>query len=502
MPKRHRGDDSPSLLPLPLPTVPHAPFGSGGGGDLNYPLEAAPLYPYDPPMAWLPPALPLPSLSAAPKQMQELDERCGVRFGVYRPRHRLSKELVIDEMDAVRMTSFVEHVFIEVGCSPLHPEETDYEWARIFFSDAEAAELTVALLSYPGRRSKFTRFVTQRLPLPKKSGDADPSSVHPVSGDQPPSYPATPGAQPADVVDTVLLRFADGWCVASTLELYSTAGLEECLGQKKRGLLSCCEVCGDFNGEEMSSGGSGGCLRGLECPNAHLRKNFFFKLLVPPLIRVTDRQVAATNGNDSAAATDEVPVTAAPPQCRSAGLWLADRATDTLIVHHLPADIDLSAFVYMFSRCPGYLRAQTVRAQTHVRYGVVWFADHAAAVAARTEAAAALHLPILFYGEKAEHAADSEEGPHGKSEPSTHTEAIPASKIKSSVASNGSASAAVATTAAAATSKSSEVPFPPLPEGWEFGLSRRTMQYFFLQTGKKSTTWKHPVTQERYSAKR
>ena len=43
------------------------------------------------------------------------------------------------------------------------------------------------------------------------------------------------------------------------------------------------------------------------------------------------------------------------------------------------------------------------------------------------------------------------------------------------------------------------VPFPPLPSGWGYGVSRRNGKYYFFEHGSKApTTFKHPVTGDKY----
>lgn len=532
-----------SIFPAPLPaplTPPQVPSGP--------PPRYGPIFPAPPPFhAWAaqtppppppPPAPPLPTLSAAAKDLTEVDVRAGVRLGVYRAATRLNKEQVMDEIESVRMTSSVERVLLEPPSQPsalpgVPVEEREYAWATVFFADAEAAELCAARLCQPGRRSKWPRVCIQRLPptsllsAPLTSAESERYRVHAYQLESAASTPGAAAAVASALTDTVLARSADGWCLLSTGALYPTLGLATYLKHRRGGDFSGVEVCAKFQADAAMDT----CSEGGKCAALHLRESEQWKLLLPVVrLPVTNTASAVTPGRTSVGNSPHVkPAPANTPPAAVHPLsetpWQQARHADCLLVNPLPNDIDETSFVYMFRGCRGYVRAQTVRTFDQGRYGVVQFADAARAQEARREAAANSALVVRFYGEVSggtsappspapgtatketswspsgtpDNAAIGTCAPHPSDENgSRESFATPGKRsadgaAEKDVTSGGPGGGAT---------HDSKVPFPPLPEGWEYGLSRRTMQYFFTQLGKKSTTWKHPVTQEQYKAKR
>ncbi|KAK7201590.1 RNA recognition motif (RRM, RBD, or RNP domain) [Novymonas esmeraldas] len=461
---------------------------------------------------WVAPAPPpLPTLSASAKDISEMDVRAGLRLGVYRAATRLNKEQVMDEVDSVRMTSHVERVLLEsphqtAQLTGVPPQEQEYAWAIVFFSTAEAADLCAALLCQPGRRSKWPRMSIQRLPLmtaltePYTADEEQRMRVH--------VYQMTAGAVSehaiasgasllSDVQDSVLTRSAFGWCVLSTGGLFPTLGLAAYVHHRRLGDFISVDVCATFDPESAADK----CTAGGQCSDIHLRSCHQWRLLVPPVLLSRKAHAGA--------------LAATAALCPAETAWQRARHADTLSVMPLPAEIDEAAFEYMFRQCAGFRRAQTVRTADAQRYGVVEFADAASAQLARQQATSSSNLAVRFVGDAASGgvhpagagaAVASTAGTAATTTPSgepTHdaggTTALSGASEERCSSTNAAAAAAAA---AAPAAHSPGVPFPPLPGGWEYGLSRRTMQYFFLQSGKKSTTWKHPVTQEQYRAQR
>ncbi|AYU83982.1 hypothetical protein LdCL_360069800 [Leishmania donovani] len=474
-----------------LPPPPSPPVGAARYG---------PAFPRRPPDAWAAPP-PLPTLSASAKDISEMDVRAGLRLGVFRAATRLSKEQVMDEIESVRMTSHVERVLLEsphqIALLPgVPPLEQEYAWATVFFSSAEAADLCAALLCQPGRRSKWARVSIQRLPIvssqtePYTAEEEQRAQVH-VYQMNAVAHRLTKGDGAAllcGVHDTVLAQSAYGWCVLSTGGLFPTSGLAAYLKHRHVGNFTGIDVCADFDPRCDEDK----CAAGGQCKGVHLRACEQWRLLVPPVL--ISKRETLTAGTPTLVITSP-----------AESAWQRARRKDTLLVMPLPPEIDEAAFVYMFRWCDGFQRAQTVRTVDALRYGVVQFADAASAQLARQQAISHSNLPVRFVGETAADANSTESlkaSPAASStEPTGSATARPPNKSRTAAPSGANAVPASGSSTAAAT-HAPDVPFPPLPGGWEYGLSRRTMQYYFLQSGKKSTTWKHPITQEQYKAHR
>ncbi|KAG5490757.1 hypothetical protein JKF63_00879 [Porcisia hertigi] len=472
---------APPLAPIPAPRY-------------------GPIFPRPPSGAWPVPA-PLPTLSASAKDISEMDVRAGLRLGVFRALTQLNKEQVMDEIESVRMTSHVERVLLEsphqIAQLPGVPlQEREYAWATVFFSSAEAADLCAALLCQPGRRSKWPRVSIQRLPIvsmqtePHTTEEQQRTKVHLYQM----NAGATSGTKADSAVfvdsvhDTVLAQSAFGWCVLSTGGLFPTSGLAAYLQHRRLGDFTPIDVCTKFDSECDKDK----CDAGGQCKCVHLRASEQWRLLVPPVL--LSRKAAATGS----ASTPEV---ALPVETS----WQKERHKDTLIVMPLPPEIDEDAFVYMFRWCDGFRRAQTVRTVEALRYGVVQFAEAANARLARQQATSHSNLSVRFVGE-ARAAASGTQAPQAlpaasSPEPSGSAAAQALNELPTTAPTEVRDMAASSSATTAAT-HAPGLPFPPLPSGWEYGLSRRTTQYFFLQSGKKSTTWKHPVTHEQYKAQR
>ncbi|GET93697.1 hypothetical protein, unknown function [Leishmania tarentolae] len=472
-------------------TSPSVPLATGRYG---------PTFPHLRPDAWAAPP-PLPTLSASAKDISEMDVRAGLRLGVFRAPRRLSKEQVMDEIESVRMTSHVERVLLEsphqVALLPSVPlQEQEYVWATVFFSSAEAADLCAALLCQPGRRSKWAHMSIQRLPIVSRL--TEPHTAEEEQRVQVHIYQmnavAGSGAKEdvttlfSGVHDTVLAQSAYGWCVLSTGGLFPTSGLAAYLKQRHVGDFPGIGVCARFDPECDKDK----CEAGGQCKRLHLRACEQWRLLVPPVL-ITKKE-ALTAGTSKL-------VVDAPEE----NAWQRARHKDTLLVMPLPSEIDESAFVYMFRWCDGFLRAQTVRTVDAHRYGVVQFSDAACAQRARQQAISHSNLPVRFVGEMAVDSKESEAltaSPQASLTEPASTAVACSHNESHEAAPKGSNTMTGSVNSSATATHAPDVPFPPLPADWEYGLSRRTMQYYFLQSGKKSTTWKHPVTQEQYKAHR
>lgn len=427
---------------------------------------------------------PVPVLSAAPKQMQELDESCCVRLGVFRPNTAVSKEQLVDEIDSVRMTSEIEHVFVEAAAAAAvtrsgetkAAEDDDYEWGRVYFSSGEVAELCAALLSYPGRRSKWHRWVVQRLPT---FGEAAPSAFSPVTATE---QRMAAVAFSCRLADTLLARGARGLCVLSTTDLLETNGAQQWLVHKRTGVNTSVDVCAAY----FPHPDRNQCQQGSRCPHLHLRLEAFPKLLLPSFPVSVAAPSRGGGGGGVGKAGLGVASSAGGATMPAPTAWEVDRCRDTLALHDLPVHVDFVTLRYMFDRCMGYAQSYVVLTAAMKREGVVLFdsPEHATEAMTQANSASDLHVTLL--------------GPTAAETKAATT----ATSQSDSAASASAASRDQAPGGSDAVSTESAVPFPALPEGWSYGLSRRTGQYFFLQTGKKATTFKHPVTQERYSMKR
>ncbi|KPI90543.1 hypothetical protein ABL78_0303 [Leptomonas seymouri] len=520
----------PSIFPAPPPSSSAVPLYDPVAPPPRYGPAFPPPAPFS---AWAPPPPPpLPTLSAAAKDIAEMDVRAGVRLGVFRASLRLNKEQVMDEIESVRMTSSVERVLLEsaqqLGLPGVPMEEREYAWATVFFADAEAAELCVARLCQPGRRSKWSRVCIQRLPiasldaLPLSPAEEQRYRVHAYQLESAVDTPGAASVTTSAVTDTVLARTAGGWCVLSTGGLLPTLGLATYLKHRRSGDFCSVEVCSGFNSDPEQDT----CNAGGQCGRLHLREVEQWKLLLPVVLPAkasvqTSPHRKVVPAGMGATSTAGVALTTTLVETS----WQKARHNDCLVLRPLPADIDESGFVYMFRGCNGFLRAQTVRTADQVRYGVVQFKDALSAQDAFQQATANTELTVRFYGlgegdatvQLARATAVNHTAGNGGAAPQSTATAAPgvdatsakAPKAVPDAKGNAKSASGIPETAAfsddnavTGSTHAPGVPFPPLPEGWEYGLSRRTMQYFFLQSGKKSTTWKHPVTQEQYKAKR
>ncbi|CUE70466.1 Hypothetical protein, putative [Bodo saltans] len=431
----------------------------------------------------------VPDEVASPSSITRPDVCC-VRIGVFRPPVPVTKAQVIDEIDAIRMTSRVEEVFIEPRtlAEMKNPDAPTY--ARIYFASPEWADLCAVELNTPHRTSKWRHMISQRLPL-----------LGPMCGD----IKSIPAFAPfrAEPADSILIETTEGYVVFSTNEIYLTRGAIDYLDAKRHGRILQRGVCQEFDPQRYTP-----CANGTDCSDIHVKAVAIWKLLLP----TTAKQPIRT-------ASSSVKVS----------VWEYNRRRDTLVLRYLAADDDVNSIAFMFGGCDGFLGASIQCTREGKRFGFVQFKDQPSAFAAMAQTAGS-NLNVSFYGAMEDirttelsTAADPQspmaakghekERPvlrsGGNKHPDTHFRgtsaamAAPLSLIEGDhnvLPQVRNLSPEQHPANAPPPPSSENLPFPPLPEGWEHGVSRRTRQYFFFQPKtKNSTTWKHPDTKERYS---
>jgi hypothetical protein len=432
-----------------------------------------------------------------------------VRIGVFFPDvSPVTSEQVVDEIDSIKMTSRVEAVWMEprTAFSPPH-----VYWTRVYFTSPEIADLCALELTMPNRLSKWRHFVTQRLPLLGPTYGSlhyIPPIMDPATGVIVPSpygaslLPVAFERFHAEPTDSVAVATRDGWCLFSTDELYRTRGLvEHCaIRQQHQPVALKSEplvICPLFDPDRCVV-----CSEGLECRAVHVKAESMWRCLVPISLRAPPHPV--------------------PSHIDGSTVWQNQRKYDTLVLRYIKDDQTAWAVRYMFSGCAGFVGADVVCTRDGRRFGLVRFADAASATLALLQTAES-SLNVSFYGALEDLRAAVGEAPSSTSlsklphnsfskgsatctlERSPQAISIAATSVVASDATklrSGAGSGAAVPTAAGAADDEDEdrVPFPPLPEGWVHGVSRRTNQYIFFQPQtKNSTTFKHPVTGERYN---
>jgi hypothetical protein len=393
---------------------------------------------------------------------------------------------VIDEMDAIRMTSRVEEVFIEPRTLAEMKNADAPTYARIYFASPEWADLCAVELNTPHRTSKWRHMISQRLPL-----------LGPMCGD----IKSIPSFAPfrAEPADSILIETTEGYVVFSTNEIYLTRGAIDYLDAKRHGRILQRVVCQEFDAQRFAP-----CAKGTECTDIHVKAVAIWKLLLPT--------------------TAKQPMRAASSSVR-VSVWEFNRRRDTIVLRYLTPDDDVNSIAFMFGGCVGFAGASVQCTREGKRFGFVQFHDQSSAFAAMAQTAGS-NLNVSFYGamediRTIEATAADPQTPVATSElstavkpvlrsggnrrPETHflgTSAVMlAAGVDSVVASHARNVSPEQQPATAPPAPSHEsLPFPALPDGWEHGVSRRTRQFFFFQPKtKNSTTWKHPDTKERYS---
>lgn len=437
------------------------------------------------------------------------DTRC-LRIGVFHPSIPVTREQIIDEIDSVKMTSRVEHVAME----PLDEYRAPSAyWGRVYFSSPELADLCAVELNTPRRVSKWKYFVTQRLPR-----------LGPGCGE----IRTIPAFEPfhAEPADSIAVETPEGFVVFSTDEVYRTKGVVDYVEAKQAGRILHRLVCKHFDPQRRFP-----CRFGAGCNYIHVKAIAMWKLLLPVTSKSANRHRYAIGDGDTSGL--------------HTSFWEFSRRLDTLVVRYLQPEHDVDALRYMFGGCQGFADCFVQCTRDGKRFGFVRFTSQDSAFHALAQTKDC-NLNVSFYGcledlrrcqslavgggqrSQRPHELDGSptapERPLVKSSqiahrPETHFRGAASSRAHNDRREDHSASrryvddgpsdqpAAKADGGSpsderdsAAQDVDTDLPFPPLPEGWEHGVSRRTSQYYFFQPKtKNSTTWKHPSTGERYS---
>lgn len=430
-------------------------------------------------------------------------------------------------MDAIKMTNRVDTVVVEQ--SHIH----GHYWARIYFPSPDVADLCATELNIPRRASKWRHFVTQRLPL-----------LGPMCGE----CFTIPAFEPlrADPVDSVVIGTDEGFTFFSTEELYRTEGAVEYLTAKQSGRVISRTVCNQFDSTRYQT-----CKFGVRCNFIHVKAMAMWKLLRPTTLRAPLKVLPLKEQ----ASEKENALCATANASANISLWEFGRRYDTLVVRYLEPERTLETLQFMFGGCRGFLNCSIQSTKDGKRFGFVQFVSAGDAFDALAQTFDS-NLNVSFYGVledmrrlvsaatslppsfKRTIAIDNASAlallsstgcaPHGDAAPvadavdSSETSLRPethfrgaAPSVTSTISTNtggggggcspkqtvdGSTEIPGDAIAPVDNAASKALPFPSLPEGWEHGYSRRTNQYYFFQPKtKNSTTWKHPVTGERYS---
>lgn len=458
-----------------------------------------------------------------PPPEPQRDERCCLRIGVINPRAPLTKEQVLDEMDSIKMSSFVNHVAVEGVATNHHRDGILVCFARVYFETPADADAAIVEFNAPYRTCKWKQFVTQRLPLPG-----------PLSGEI--------GSQPTfeafveDPADTVIVDTQEGYTFFSTDELYRTRGLEEYITTKKNGRVIRRLICKHYDAERRIA-----CRFGFQCSFLHVKAFAQNRLLRTVGSWRTPLRIPRHE--------EDVQLSC----------WEFERRQDTLVVRDLEPNVQERELAYMFGGCSGYLSSAVRRVphSTEAHYGIVRFQSRAHAWSALVQTFGS-GLSISFWGAiedlRTVMANDARERGAGAGTNLNVTltgagvlEAgpTPAAAAAGRAATGGidlrqsgqkrdrdtrggraggsmkeaagyddsddergkeparKGPPAVGTDAPQtdAPADATPTPFPPLPDGWSYGFSKRTGKYFFfMRCSMDKTTWKHPSTQACYNA--
>ena len=427
-------------------------------------------------------------LSGKVISMEDLDVTCCLRIGVLNAPAPVTREQVLNEIEAIKLVAHVETVLME----PRAEGSNDY-WASVFFTTPAFADKACAELNVPLRTYRWKLFVTQRLPLP--------GSLCGEIGTMPVFQPLD--ANPAD---TVVVDTQEGFVFFSTDELYKTRGVEDSLATKRNdGKIVRRLICKHFDPEQRIP-----CRYGLQCMFIHVKACAIGKLLRTVTMKSKLR----------------FPKNEADIQVSS---WDFERRTDTLVVRYLEPAMDGSQLHYMFEGCAGYKDVCVGTTAEGMRYGMVRFLTRVAAFDALAQTFDS-GLAISFYGcmEDVRRVMMHDPAfrmPHNHNAIISFSNANPQNATSSAAAVSRSAQQETSSAQAApakplpvvptmraaaaavspppqreASSEPRALPFPPLPAGWEYGESRKTSQYYFFQPKTKNpTTWQHPITHERYT---
>ena len=448
------------------------------------------------------------ALSGAAKKTTELSEECCVRLGVFLPstgQTAIGREEFVDEMDAIHMTSEVERIEVE----PLSNDEIEgkFQWAKIYFNTPSNADLAASELNIPLRNSKWRQTITQRLPLK----GAQCGEINTIPAFIP--FECNPP-------DTIVVDTQEGFIAFATDEVYHSAGALDFMEAKRNGRLIRRLVCKHFDAHRRIP-----CRFGASCTYMHIKAVAADRLLrtvshkTPLRVSKQDKEVEVSS-------------------------WDFERRYDTLVIRQPTTENDLTeeSIRYMFENCPGFVSAQLFSCREGGRnrngegsqsYGLVRFDTKENALSTLLQTYNT-DLNIGFYGVMED--VRKVQVVEGRKDGSLHINESRNFQHNSRgggpFSNNGDFSrggrggdrggrggirggrgggddfrggrGAVAPRGGASIGglrvNDGPVPFPALTSEWGYGVSRRTGQYYFFQHGSKApTTWKHPVTGEKYN---
>lgn len=397
-----------------------------------------------------------------------LDEKCCLRLGIVGPRGSVSKEQVMNELHSIKLDGKVVHVGFEGG-EAAHPQ---FVWVKVYFGTPDEADEAITELNAPGRTCRWRVFVSQRLPL-----------AGPFSGD----IGSDPTFQPyvEDPADCIVVDATEGFVYFSTDEMYRTKGLEDCFQAKRQGKMIRRLVCKHFDPQRKLP-----CRYGPQCTFLHVKPHCMNRLLRT----VSHRQALRIPRND-----DVIQMSS----------WEGDRREDTLLVRDLDSSLDQAGLTYMFEGCAGFQECFLHTLKDGRAYGIIRFDSQSNAFAALVQTIGS-GLNISFCGALEDIRGllvrEVKQNPDGErlyrqhllEQQKMYANADGGERAGGPV--GGSTEGAVSAAGGAA-AHDAGLPFPPLPEGWVYGMSRRNNQYYFYRLNSKDdTSWKHPVTKESYTA--
>jgi hypothetical protein len=427
--------------------------------DAGHPHATAQGSPHAPATAMMP-RQPLSAKVIAPA---DLDVNCCLRIGVINPPAPVTREQVLNEIEAVKLLAQVETVVMEP-----HREGANEYWANVYFSTPADANRACAELNVPLRTYRWKEFVTQRLPLPGSlCGEVGTIPIFEAFNANPP--------------DTVVVDTQEGYVFFSTDELYRTRGAEEFVSTKrKEGKIVRRLICKHFDPERRIP-----CRYGLQCMFVHVKA-----CAMPRLLRtVTAKQKLRFPKNET-----DIQVSS----------WDFERRADTLVVRGLDLSMDAAQIQYMFEGCAGYRESFVGTTNDGMRFGAVRFSSRIAAFDSLVQTVDS-GLSVSYYGCMEDIRRIMLHDPECKKLAATNNNQVsqPSAATQRPAFVTQTKPAAPQRPAEEQREESSEprtLPFPPLPAGWDYGESRKTNQYYFFQPKTKNpTTWQHPVTREHYT---
>lgn len=372
----------------------------------------------------------------------------------------MTKDQITQEVDRVGFGHKIERVI----CEEKDQTYPDYQWTRVYFRSPEEADGCITQLTLPGRPWRWHDVVCYRLPtVGHTTGEIEGNPVFQGYHSHPP--------------DTLAVDAQEGQVHFCTDEMLRTKGLIDFFEAKRTGRTIRRLICKHFDPEKRVI-----CRYAEECNFLHVKAEFMNRLL---------RSVPHQQELRLAGREEDLQISS----------WEFSRRQDCLLIRDLESTMDLAGLKYMFEACAGFSQAfMRTTIDGGVRYGIVRFSDPATAQSALLQTFGS-GLNISLWGVlediRTMQLREAKENPAYAAEHRRRIEArqeVDRAAAVSAVATGHGANQSTTTQV-----QDEDLPFPPLPDGWCYGLSRRKSQYYFYQTEtKEKTTWKHPVTDESY----